>query len=234
MRSILTWLIFAVVCRAESLEIIQSPMPEPTPEINWYRVPEEPRSIDTVVIHYTSALGWFNEDFQQAFGEKIAPIAKEVGLTPENLDELKFDFRLNKAIFEAYGVSAHYIIDRDGKVYQLVPDEWVAWHAGVSKMPPPDDREMVNTFSIGIELLATHPDDDPNVKANPETAYTEAQYVSLEKLMAKLTAKHPIKSVVGHDEIAPSRKQDPGPLFDWSRVRHRDLRPLSDSSIVQE
>ncbi|WOO42991.1 N-acetylmuramoyl-L-alanine amidase [Rubellicoccus peritrichatus] len=214
-----------MVCRAEPLEIIQSPMPEPTPEINWYRVPEEPRVIDTVVIHYTSALGWFNEDFQEQFGEQVAPVAEKVGLTPENLNEHKFDFQLNKAIFVAYGVSAHYIIDRDGTIYQLVPDEWVAWHAGVSKMPSPDDREMVNTFSIGIELLATHPDDDPSVKADPENAFTEAQYASLEQLMEKLTTEYPITAVVGHDEIAPDRKKDPGPLFDWSRVRHDDLTP---------
>ncbi len=208
------------------LAIIESPMPEPTPEINWYRVPEEPRVVDTVVIHHASAYGWFDDDFQKQFKEQLAPYEEDFGLTPETLDAHIYDWRLVKAILTAYGVSAHYIITRDGEIIRLVPEDWVAWHAGVSKMPFPDEREMVNSFSIGIELLSQHPDSAPEIADGSVPAYTEAQYVALERLMAEIQTRWPIRTVVGHDEIAPERKQDPGPLFDWSRVRREDRSPI--------
>lgn len=209
------------------LQITESLMPEPTPAINWYRIPEEPRTVDTVVIHHASAYGWFDEDFQKQFKAQLAPYEKERGLTPENLNEHIYDWRLVKAILTAYGTSAHYIITRDGQIIRLVPEGWVAWHAGVSKMPPPDSREMVNSFSIGIELLSQHPDSAPEIADGTVPAYTEAQYAALEQLMADIQTRWPIRYVVGHEEVAPERKQDPGPLFDWSRVRNEDYSPLA-------
>lgn len=210
----------------EDFVVIESLMPPPTADHSWYRVPEEPRVVDTLVIHHASASGWFDETFQAEYGEQLKPLAQELGLTPQNLCEHLYDWRLVKAIFEAYGVSAHYLITRDGTIIRLVPEDWVAWHAGVSKMPSPDGREMVNTFSIGIELLSRHPDDAPEIANGSEPAYTEAQYASLLKLMAAIQGRWPIHYVVGHDEIAPERKQDPGPLFNWSRIRNEAFRPV--------
>jgi hypothetical protein len=107
--------------------------------------------------------------------------------------------------YESYGVSAHYLIDRKGIIYRLVADKNIAYHAGVSKMP--DGRTGVNDFSIGIEIM--------NQK---ETSYTDAQYSAVNRLIASLKGKYPIKNVVGHDDIAPDRKTDPW-NFDWKKLK---------------
>jgi len=104
-----------------------------------------------------------------------------------------------------YGVSAHYLIDRKGIIYRLVEDKNIAYHAGVSKMP--DNRKNVNDFSIGIEMMNTE-----------KGEFTGAQYVSVNNLIASLKKKYPIKSVVGHSDIAPDRKTDPW-NFDWKKMK---------------
>lgn len=209
-----------VVEASQALPIVESPIAE-----NAYSKQEGEREIDAVVIHYASAINWFDPGFQEIVGEEGKARAEELGLTPENLQEHKYDWQLVKAIFEAYKVSSHYMIARDGTIVRLVADNDRAWHAGKSVMPT-DGRDGVNNFSIGIELMASHPDDDPTVKTQAD-AYTEEQYASLNKLIAQLCALHGITSVVGHDEIAPGRKTDPGPLFQWERVRTEDFKPLA-------
>lgn len=102
-------------------------------------------------------------------------------------------------------VSAHFLIRRDGELIQFVPCSKRAWHAGVSSWR---GRERCNDFSLGIELEGT--DDQP---------FTDAQYAVLNELLAMLYAAYPIEAVVGHSDIAPGRKSDPGPCFDWGRVR---------------
>jgi hypothetical protein len=210
----------SVVAPAAALEIIESPIAD-----NCYSKVEEKRAIDTVVVHYASAIYWFNADFQKLVGESGRAYAESIGLTRENLHQHKYDPMLVKAIFEAYKVSAHYIIDRDGRIIRLVADNNRAWHAGPSKMPN-DGREGVNSFSIGIELMSSHPSEDKSVVTHAD-AYTDAQYTALNKLIAQLCADHRIRFVVGHDEIAPGRKTDPGPLFQWERVRREDYAPLA-------
>lgn len=98
-------------------------------------------------------------------------------------------------------VSAHVMIRRDGGLVQYVPFLARAWHAGVSSW---QGRDRCNDFSIGIELEGT--DDAP---------FSDAQYLSLEKLIKSLTAQYSINAVVGHSDVAPGRKTDPGPFFDW-------------------
>ncbi|WP_310446227.1 1,6-anhydro-N-acetylmuramyl-L-alanine amidase AmpD [Thiobacillus sp.] len=102
-------------------------------------------------------------------------------------------------------VSAHFFIRRDGSLIQFVPCNQRAWHAGVSSWC---ERERCNDFSIGIELEGT--DDLP---------FTEAQYASLLPLLQSIKEAYPIRAVVGHSEIAPGRKTDPGVCFEWERVR---------------
>ncbi len=105
-------------------------------------------------------------------------------------------------------VSAHALIRRDGTVVQYVPFGRRAWHAGESRY---QDREACNDFSIGIEL-----------EGDEETPFEEVQYTALAKLIRVLVATYPTLStehIVGHSEIAPGRKTDPGPAFDWQRLR---------------
>ncbi len=111
------------------------------------------------------------------------------------------------ADLEGVTVSAHLFIDRRGRTTQFVPFDERAWHAGVSAWR---GREGCNDFAIGIELEGE--DDRP---------YTRAQYRRLARVLAALLERYPRLSraaIVGHQEIAPGRKTDPGPLFDWPHV----------------
>ena len=101
-------------------------------------------------------------------------------------------------------VSAHFLIMRDGRLIQFVPCDRRAWHAGVSSW---HQRENCNDFSIGIELEGC--DDQP---------FEDTQYDVLRHLVAVLKHHYPITDVVGHADIAPGRKTDPGPFFDWQRL----------------
>lgn len=105
-------------------------------------------------------------------------------------------------------VSAHFFIERDGALTQFVSCLERAWHAGVSWF---DGRENCNDFSLGVELEGT--DDQP---------YTDRQYACLAALTRQLLAAYPALSpqrIRGHSDIAPGRKTDPGPAFDWQRLQ---------------
>lgn len=110
--------------------------------------------------------------------------------------------------FEGLRVSPHLYIDRTGEVVQLVAFARRAWHAGVSRWR---GRSCCNDFSIGIELEGTD-----------MLPYTDTQYVALGYLIPVLRQAFPSiadDAVVGHSDIAPGRKTDPGPSFDWQRLR---------------
>ena len=102
-------------------------------------------------------------------------------------------------------VSAHFVIGREGVLTQFVPCARRAWHAGASSWR---GRENCNDFSVGIELEGS--DDVP---------YEDAQYDMLGRLTRALCRRYPIVDLAGHSDIAPGRKTDPGPAFDWPRYR---------------
>lgn len=169
---------------ARGLTIIDTP--------SVYFTPAHHRVIDTVVIHFSSAINTAPNHWADA--------------------------TLVRQIYDRAHVSPHYMIDRLGKIYRLVQEKDIAWHAGGSIMPSPDNRRDVNRFSIGIELIATS-----------TSGYTEAQYQALSALLHDIKSRNPIRHIVGHDEISgpravqiglrADRKEDPGPLFDWNRIR---------------
>ena len=103
-------------------------------------------------------------------------------------------------------VSAHFLIRRSGELLQFVSCAKRAWHAGASAWC---GRSRCNDFSIGIELEGA--DDVP---------YTEPQYRVLAELARALQSAYPIADIAGHCDIAPARKTDPGPSFDWPRYRN--------------
>lgn len=102
-------------------------------------------------------------------------------------------------------VSTHFLIRRGGEIIQFVPCAKRAWHAGVSNWR---GRERCNDFSVGIELEGTD-----------TAAFEEAQYRKLAELSKLLKQAYPVRDVVGHSDIAPGRKTDPGSCFDWERYR---------------
>ena len=114
-------------------------------------------------------------------------------------------------------VSAHYLVSDETppRIFRLVDEDRRAWHAGASCW---NGRERCNDFSIGIELEGC--DTRP---------FEPVQYERLAALIAELKQRYPIEAVVGHSDIAPGRKTDPGPFFDWSRLsallaRRDDIR----------
>jgi N-acetyl-anhydromuramyl-L-alanine amidase AmpD len=145
--------------------------------------------IDVVVLHYMSAIEWYPFE-------------------PYKMEHIIEIFCENR-------ISSHYVVDRDGVTYHLVPDSYKAWHAGGSIMPTPDNRQGVNDFSIGIELLATS-----------TSGFTKVQYQALAELCYEIEKKHNrMMHYVGHEHIAGERavalglrsdcKIDPGDLFNW-------------------
>ena len=110
------------------------------------------------------------------------------------------------ATIRALAVSAHFLIRRDGALIQFVPCTERAWHAGKSAWK---GRDRCNDYSIGVEL-----------EGADEIPYTAAQYAMLSRLARALRRRYPIADIVGHSDIAPARKTDPGPAFDWDRL-HR-------------
>ena len=122
------------------------------------------------------------------------------------------------AAIAALRVSAHVLVRRDGTLTQYVPFGLRAWHAGASSYA---GRSACNDFSVGIELEGTD-----------QLPYEEAQYGGLAALILALCHAYPTLSfdrLVGHSDIAPGRKSDPGPAFDWARLRSL-LRLLSGHS----
>jgi N-acetyl-anhydromuramoyl-L-alanine amidase len=101
-------------------------------------------------------------------------------------------------------VSAHFFIRRDGSLIQFVSCLERAWHAGASAW---QGRERCNDYSVGIELEGC--DTQP---------FEDVQYAVLNRLAAALHAAYPLRAIVGHSDIAPGRKTDPGPCFDWTRL----------------
>lgn len=145
--------------------------------VSWGFQKVATRKIDTIIIHSSyDAMG----DDQYSVGGVIAE-------------------------YKAYAVAPHYLIDREGNIYQLVSDANIAYHAGESKMP--DGRTGVNNFSLGVEMLTTKKD-----------KLTQTQYDSLKFLIANIKEKYKITAVLGHNQIAPGRKDDPW-NFEWGKLK---------------
>lgn len=131
-----------------------------------------------------------------------------------------FTNRLDPAAHASYAalallrVSAHFFVRRDGRVEQYVSCDRRAWHAGVSRWR---GRDNCNDWSIGIELEGLE-----------GRRFAAGQYVTLARLLRALALRYPLADVTGHEHVAPGRKHDPGPGFDWARLAAalRRRRPM--------
>lgn len=133
---------------------------------------------------------------------------------------------LNRMVDSASEVSAHYLIHENGEVIQLVEEEHRTWHAGKSSWR---GRENVNDVSIGIELV--NPGHEFGYRAFPEP-----QMQALAVLCQDMMARHPIeaRNVVGHADIAPERKEDPGELFDWAWMASQGIGVFPSLNLSDE
>lgn len=125
---------------------------------------------------------------------------------------LDFDADPFYATIRGLRVSAHFLIARDGELIQFVSTQARAWHAGQSSFA---GRVRCNDFSIGVEL-----------EGSDAVPFECAQYHTLAALTAALRARYPIDAVAGHADIAPGRKTDPGPFFDWIRFAEAANLPM--------
>ena len=121
------------------------------------------------------------------------------------LNQLDYAAHPSFASLQGVEVSSHFFIDRAGQITQFVATTERAWHAGLSEF---QGRSACNAFSIGIELEGTD-----------DTDFTQAQYQSLIPLTRAIQLRHPIAHIVGHSDIAPGRKTDPGPHFNWAHYQ---------------
>jgi AmpD protein len=170
------------------INLVESPSPH-------FR-PGRRAKIDTIVVHYISAVN-------------ITP-ADPFNLT-QILDLLSkpIEYTAADGRRTSVRVSAHYLITRQGEIHKLVHEQDVAWHAGISSLRGRHVDNSCNEFSIGIELMG-----------GKNFAYTDEEYGALIELIRDIRSRHNIvrENIVGHDFIAPGRKEDPGPHFDWNRV----------------
>jgi len=174
---------------------------EPVEEFSWERE-HDPRF---VMLHFTSAVVNNRRD-------------------PYNIDDIR-------DIFIDYDVSIHYIVGRDGTVHCFIPEDRVAWHAGIGTW---DNNEAytnkMNLYAIGIEITAIGTQEEMSIYLTPEEyaaldptliGYTDAQYEALAMLVADICSRYDIPMdrdhVIGHSEYS-SEKVDPGVLLDWSRI----------------
>ena len=159
----------------------------------------------------------------------VLHFASNVVINPNDpyiIDEIRETFLENN-------VSIHYFIARDGTVYEEVPENRAAWHAGKGKLADePQYTNKLNNYSIGIELLGIGSFDDMKMYISEDEynalppnliGFTDEQYVSLNGLLEDIFTRNPYispdrKHVIGHSEYAPDRRTDPGELFDWSRL----------------
>lgn len=171
------------------------------------------------------AQGWFtgvrrlpspNYDARPTGGPKSLLIIHSISLPPEKFEgdavERLFTNSLNLEEHPYYTqlrgikVSSHFFIRRNGELIQFVSCQHRAWHAGVSLWK---GRSRCNDFSIGIEL-----------EGSDSVPFTDFQYQKLLYLTRRLLRAYPISDVVGHADVAPGRKTDPGPCFDWMRYKN--------------
>lgn len=137
----------------------------------------------------------------------------------------RVDFAADPSFADLRGlsVSAHFLVRRDGRVIQFVSCNERAWHAGVSSF---DGRELCNDFSVGIE-----------VEGSDHVAFSPAQYESLAVLTRALAERYPLRAVRGHEHVAPGRKTDPGPFFDWETYAGKlaealQILPQNDAELA--
>ena len=145
----------------------------------------------------------------------LPPAEKEADFINDNVEQF-FTGQLDSSLHPYFAsiaqlrVSSHLYIKRTGQVIQFVPLNKRAWHAGVSEF---NGKQRCNDFSIGIELQGTD-----------VLPYTDLQYAALEQVSKQIQILYPdivIDNIVGHCDIAPGRKTDPGVSFDWTRYKSR-------------
>jgi N-acetyl-anhydromuramoyl-L-alanine amidase len=173
-----------------------------------------PNIIDTIVIHNISlppsqyGLNWIHDLFQGH-------------LSKYSDQELNHPYLIMVKNFE---VSSHFMINRQGEIFQYVSADLRAWHAGRSSLTIDDkQRENCNDFSIGIEL-----------EGDDFSDFTQIQYQYLAELINALVNHYPIQYCTAHSYIAPDRKTDPGPYFNWQMLQNLMQQKMGHDQNIEK
>lgn len=154
------------------------------------------KDISGIVIHYFSGKYQFSDDPFNI--EKCFDLFRDLN-RPASEREYFSMSDVQKRMY----ASAHFLIARNGTVYKLVPLPYKSWHAGTSEW---NGKPHCNNWMVGIEMVATH-----------KSGFTDEQYIALSNLTKELINEYNISwdNITGHENVAPGRKNDPGPKFDW-------------------
>lgn len=140
------------------------------------------------------------------------------------------DFATSLDILTKQDVSSHYLVDRDATVYRLVDEDRRAWHAGKSFW---QGQTALNSASIGIEIVNLGDNGHPG---GPYAAYVPTQIDRVIELVRDVQRRHDVRPdrILGHSDIQPQTKQDPGPMFPWKRLADEGLIPWPDTKAVTD
>jgi N-acetylmuramoyl-L-alanine amidase len=141
----------------------------------------------------------------------------------------EIDFPTSLRVLTRGDVSSHYLVDRDGTIYGLVPENRRAWHAGPSYW---EGATPLNPSSIGIEIVSV----PPGMPEATEAGFPDVQIAAVERLVADIARRHEVRPdrIVGHGEVQPEGRTDPGRLFPWQRLIAKGLVPAADPSLVKQ
>jgi N-acetylmuramoyl-L-alanine amidase len=141
----------------------------------------------------------------------------------------EIDFPTSLRVLTRGDVSSHYLVDRDGTIYGLVPEHRRAWHAGPSYW---EGATPLNPSSIGIEIVSV-PLGQPE---GTEVEFPDVQIVAVENLIADIARRHQVRPdrIIGHGEVQPEGRTDPGRLFPWQRLVAKGLVPTADAARVEQ
>jgi N-acetylmuramoyl-L-alanine amidase len=141
----------------------------------------------------------------------------------------EIDFAKSLHTLTRADVSSHYLVDRDGTIYGLVPESRRAWHAGPSFW---QGATPLNPSSIGIEIVSVA----PGLAEGSESGFPPTQILAVTDLIADIVKRHGIRPdrIVGHGEVQPDTRSDPGRLFPWAALQARGLVPMADPATLEQ
>lgn len=235
MRKILILLLavlFLSSCgRKEPAPVIQDPPSQP---VDAPLTEEPPPEEEKPVIMYPGAIpDYLGYIYDYSWYQEFPPEFVMIHFCSAVVDHPDDPYNIKhvRQTFIDADVSIHYIIDREGTVYCCIPENRTAWHAGVGEWLGEEKyKNNLNRYSIGIELMAISSYEDMSIYMTEEDynaldpsliGYTDAQYAALQDLVADICRRQNIPMdrdhVIGHEEFS-THKNDPGELFDWSRI----------------
>jgi N-acetyl-anhydromuramyl-L-alanine amidase AmpD len=254
----LVWVLIFLLIASDSLPVSEVPVAKPIQEssaIHWVAslpVEEQPMPIQAAPVPLPqlvfTPIRLPEENSRKRMGgirvtHVVLHFSSNVTRNPDNpyvLSEIL-------DIYNEAGASAHYLIDREGELFGLVPEDRVAFHAGKGSLPGfPEWDDALNEVSIGIELLAIGTKEEMEIYISNQAydqldasliGFTHAQYETLRMLLNHLFQKYPgilpdRKHVIGHDEYASGRKMDPGILLDYQQIFQDPKKKVRETPIA--